>query len=159
MAEPVYGTCVVCGDQFRTKKSHLSRRKTCSQPCNSIRKSTIYSGENNPNFGNRGPKNPMFKNFERISNYGYKLIYKPEHPNARDSDGFIFEHRLVMSEHLGRPLLREEHVHHKDGDKLNNDISNLEIISLAEHTALHNKQKIIVRDNLGRITKVIKKAQ
>lgn len=39
----------------------------------------------------------------------------------------IYLHRAVMEELLGRPLAAHEHVHHKDGDKLNNDWSNLEL--------------------------------
>lgn len=40
---------------------------------------------------------------------------------------WIRQHRKVMAEHLGRPLRRGEQVHHKDGDRSNNDISNLEL--------------------------------
>lgn len=42
------------------------------------------------------------------------------------------EHRLVMEQHLGRKLLPKENVHHKDGDRLNNDISNLELWSTSQ---------------------------
>jgi hypothetical protein len=38
-----------------------------------------------------------------------------------------FEHRLVMERQLGRKLLPNETVHHRDGNKLNNDITNLEL--------------------------------
>lgn len=51
------------------------------------------------------------------------------------------QHRYVMEEYLGRPLLANEHVHHKDGDKGNNNIDNLELLSASEHLKLHRAQE------------------
>jgi hypothetical protein len=49
----------------------------------------------------------------------------------------IDEHRYVMEQYLGRPLSRYEVVHHKDGNKRNNDINNLEVMDLSQHSKHH----------------------
>ncbi|MCA1669689.1 MAG: HNH endonuclease [Thermomicrobia bacterium] len=43
-----------------------------------------------------------------------------------------------MEAHLGRSLRREEHVHHRDGNKANNAIENLQLISASDHAHLHH---------------------
>lgn len=52
--------------------------------------------------------------------------------------GQVLEHRLVMADHLGRPLLSAEIVHHVDENPLNNDPSNLRLMTRGAHTRLHN---------------------
>lgn len=47
------------------------------------------------------------------------------------------EHRAVVETGLGRPLARDEIVHHIDGDKHNNDPSNLTVMTRAEHAREH----------------------
>lgn len=53
----------------------------------------------------------------------------------------VKKHRLVMERHIGRALRADEDVHHKDGNKLNNDISNLELISHGAHSTHHNNRR------------------
>ena len=47
--------------------------------------------------------------------------------------GYVYEHRLVLARRLNRALLKQERVHHIDGDKSNNNHENLQLISTADH--------------------------
>ena len=49
------------------------------------------------------------------------------------------EHRVLMEQHIGRRLKRNEVVHHINGDKRDNRIDNLEIMTASEHASMHMK--------------------
>lgn len=66
-----------------------------------------------------------------VTRWGYRVVHLPNHPMA-NSSGVIFEHRYVMSLHLGRSLLRAENVHHVNGDRLDNRLENLELWSKSQ---------------------------
>lgn len=53
---------------------------------------------------------------------------------------FAPEHRLVMAKHLQRLLNKNEHVHHKDKNRINNVIENLELINHLEHLKEHQSK-------------------
>ena len=75
---------------------------------------------------------------------GYIVLYSPNHPN-----GYVYEHILVAEKILGRPLKKEEVVHHKDGKRNNNDPSNLLVFKTkADHTSFH-KGKDYLLDSEG----------
>lgn len=62
--------------------------------------------------------------------HGYRTVAVPAHlRHLTNGDRRAAEHRLVMAMMLGRPLLPTESVHHRDGDRLNNDPNNLELWS------------------------------
>lgn len=82
-----------------------------------------------------GKNNPSWNGGEYINNKGYVKVLAPNHPFA-DEHGHVLKHRLVMEQYLGKYLKPEEHIHHKDGNKLNNDISNLELINRSKHSKI-----------------------
>ena len=106
----------------------------------------------------KGKNNPTWGGGEWIDNYGYIRVKAPENHPYKYPDGSIKKHRLIMEQHLGRYLQPKEHIHHKDNNRLNNNISNLEIVNRSQHskiTASNNPrcQKI---DMSGRICLVCK---
>jgi len=70
--------------------------------------------------------------------YNYSLV--PVHPNCT-KNGYVLEHRIVMENHIGRLLNLNEVVHHKDKNKKNNHISNLELLNYKEHARLHGLEQ------------------
>lgn len=68
------------------------------------------------------------------------MILDPTHHRA-DKAGYVMEHILVFEKATGIPVTKEFAVHHLDGDKQNNDISNLCLMTFSGHTAYHNRKR------------------
>lgn len=72
---------------------------------------------------------------------GYVMRKVNYHPKS-NSRGYVSEHRLVMEQYLGRFLSKDEVVHHKDGNRSNNELNNLELtINNSEHIKNQHQQR------------------
>ena len=108
-----------CGGSVIADGCHIRNGHTKSCGCLSRRK---------------GANHPMWKGGILYSN-GYKYIYCPDHDNVtrKTSGMYVGEHTYVMSKHLGRALSDDEVVHHKNGNKTDNRLDNLELCLRKKH--------------------------
>jgi hypothetical protein len=97
-----------------------------------------------------GKKNPMHnKRFETHHNWkgsssdhkGYLTVVKPIWWTGRQKKR-IFEHHLVYAKAHGMSYIPKGFaIHHKDGNKINNIPSNLQMLKHARHTAIHQLKR------------------
>jgi len=115
--------CGFCKEEFKAKRGQLSSKnklKFCSTKCHGLWK--------------RGANNPLYKTGESINGNGYVVLSM----NGKR----IKRSRYIMGEYLNRKLLRHEEVHHKNGDKADDSLDNLELWSTSHPSGQRVEDKI-----------------
>jgi hypothetical protein len=123
--------CLNCGETFyRTQRNgSYGPKRYCSPSC----RYKHMSGERHQNYTNGRYVPP---------NNDYITLLMPDHP--RSSNGRVKEHIVIMEKLNGGSLPGGAEVHHKDGNRKNNDPSNLMLCSgRQEHMIIERKQKRI----------------
>lgn len=84
----------------------------------------------------KGEGHPRWKGGRRKVGQYYQVL-RPNHPQA-NTRGYVYEHRIVMEQVIGRYLDPTEVVHHINGIKMDNRPENLELVNgQAEHASKH----------------------
>jgi hypothetical protein len=144
-------TCVVCGEPFKNRLGpadiRAGRGKVCSKKCKAILSSiNNKTGEYRkchrcgkeywaiPSDDRKGKRKYCSRNCA-FPNLGKDIL---------STDGYYIKdnkkvHRKIYEEYLGRKLSKYEIVHHRNGNKLDNRIENLELLSREEHNRVHFK--------------------
>ncbi|MEK2534368.1 HNH endonuclease signature motif containing protein [Tetragenococcus halophilus] len=106
--------CTQCGKAFTT---YGEETRCCSEECRHLR------------FSHRkGKKKDVKGNNTYVSTK--KLSFGRK----------VRMHRAIVEQSIGRKLSPDEHVHHKNRNKRDNRIENLEVIDKTEHLKIHNKK-------------------
>jgi len=121
--------CLICPTPIKVSPSQLTSKKTCSKVCDAKwrKESGIFSGENNPAY--KGGIAIYTNGKKRDKPYSQRFIIG--HSKK------ISESRYNMEQLIGRPLKKEEIIHHINGNSLDNRPENLLLTDKKHHSYYH----------------------
>lgn len=87
----------------------------------------------------------------KYSAKGYRYILRRGH-NRADSAGYVAEHIFVWEKETGFPVPENCVIHHLNGNKTDNRIENLCLMSRGAHTVLHCTGRTLSEDTKRKIS-------
>jgi len=140
-AKRIWTPCTVC--------SKLAWRSFCVATNKPYREKCSKCA--NPSRGSHKENHPSWKGGRKVSDSGYVMIHLE--PNdfffpMTAAHGYVREHRLIMAKHLGRCLQSWEIVHHKNHDRADNRLENLQIATDMQH-----KQQTLLESRINALEK------
>lgn len=128
---------------FKTQIKNGNTGKTYCRICSNIRSGIRKRGSPSPfkgrNFPERCGKNhKCWKGGSYLSIDGYRMVMVTSGRMKSGWRKYRKEHIVLIEEKIGRRISKSECVHHIDGDKLNNDISNLVLLNHKKHRNSHH---------------------
>jgi HNH endonuclease len=74
----------------------------------------------------------------------YELVVAPaDYPGPKYRDRYMYEHTLVWWQNTGEVVCEPYVIHHKNGQKRDNDFTNLQRMHRARHDALHSRERML----------------
>lgn len=139
--------CYYCGKKYGYKKNSHNKwiisKKFCSAKCRDNFFASMKQSKKCINCG-KSYFDRMSGKRKYCSLKCYWSALSKMHPKNDSNYNYIkvgeskrLLHRVVMEKHIGRKLEKQEIVHHIDGNRANNNIKNLEILTQAEHIKKH----------------------
>jgi hypothetical protein len=151
------------GDKFQrwtiikeVERKNRSRRVLCECSCGKIREQYLS------NIKTGGSVSCGCYSVEQLNKRQHliKRRHSENHPNYKGGhirkDGYLlvsekgvltYAHRVIMEKKLNRKLSFDETIHHIDGNRSNNNIENLLLISRSEHSKQYHSGKLNIKKN------------
>jgi hypothetical protein len=140
------GICLYCNNKFIRKRDY---QEYCSRRCSSrdAYKKGKLNGKEITKKAHEQVRQNALKRFKEkpniyIGKRGYKIINLPLISKEAKRFGktkMLLHHYIFYKHHNITKIPEGYHIHHIDGNCLNNELDNLQLIEAGEHTKLHYK--------------------